>query len=629
VVSSFVADSREVGPASSRRTVRSVIGASACLVVALIGSGSATATFPGRNGLIAFVSDRHPLLENSQFFAVGVDGGLPRMLTGVAQEAARGVPSPEGGLVAYTRADGHEHPSEIWLMKADGSAQRLLVSGGSDPVWSPDGRTIAYYAVGTESLRTIRIDGSKSRLLAEAARNPSWSPNGHRLVFEADIDNYHDAHEVRIANADGTNIRVLAREARRPAWSPTGSLIAYNSFRGPRHARRYGIYVVRPDGSGRRRLGPGGAGWYLPIWSSGGVRLAYLCDQRPRALCTADAQGRHRHVIALGVRNDSNDFGKWGTVVAAWSPRGLRLAYARKDGIFVVSADGHGRRRVMRNSNGALLGRLRWSRDGRQLLFTQMLASNDIEIYTVRADGTRLRPLTNNDVADLAPSWAPDGSRLAFLRQRGRQSKNDIWVMNASGRRQRLVARNGSVLTVPSWTPDGRRIRFNRGRWTYSISAAGGDERRLMPARYMSSWSPDGTKLAYLRDRPSGGQYVFIARPDGTHARPVATVDHADRLSWSPDGTTLALGSDAHGEERGIYTIRVDGSQETRVVTTPYAGSSASFSPDGTALAFNAGTGYPTSRIEVIGVDGSGRRLVTAARGANADPDWQPLAKGA
>ena len=47
----------------------------------------------------------------------------------------------------------------------------------------------------------------------------------------------------------------------------------------------------------------------VPLWSSGGARLAYLCDQRPGALCTVDTQGRRQRVIALGVRNDSNDFG--------------------------------------------------------------------------------------------------------------------------------------------------------------------------------------------------------------------------------------------------------------------------------------------------------------------------------
>jgi Tol biopolymer transport system component len=197
--------------------------------------------------------------------------------------------------------------------------------------------------------------------------------------------------------------------------------------------------------------------------------------------------------------------------------------------------------------------------------------------------------------------------------------------MDASGRGQRVVARNGSLLTAPSWTPDGHRIRFRRGRWIYSVSAAGGAARRLMPAHYMSSWSPDGTKLAYLRESPSVGQYIFLARSDGTGAKVLTTVDETDWLNWSPDSTTLAFGSKPFFEERGIYTIRADGSEETRIATTPYAGSSASFSPDGKALAFDTGTGYPTSRIEVSALDGSARKVLTAARGSNGDPDWQPL----
>jgi Tol biopolymer transport system component len=603
------------GASMAGRCVASAVAAFACLAVALVASGSATATFPGRNGLIAFESDRHPLLDNPQFFAVDARGGIPELLTGVAQESALGATSPDRKLVAFTRSGTWQLPPEIWLMNADGSDRRRLVNGWH-PVWSSDGKRIAYeaghgdcgggYRCGhTVGLWTIRPDGSEIRLVSAAARNPSWSPSGQRLVFETGLDPYGTAHGIRVANPDGTNARSLAREGRLPAWSPSGRAIAYSSG-GATH-------IVRPNGTGRRRLGVGA---WLPIWSAGGMRLAYICEKG--ALCTVDASGRHRRVVARGVETQSTEL-KYDAPIAAWSPRGLRLAYARPEGIFVVNANGRGRRRVARRTNGILLDRLRWSADGRRLLFAQWRDGNDLEIYTVSADGSGVRALTDNAFADSRPSWAPDGTRLAFMRKKGR-SAYDIWVVDASGGHERLVASNG---VNPEWTADGR-IVFSRGKWTYCVSVAGGDERVLMPARDQNSLSPDGTKVAFFGDGPRFRQ-LFVAAPNGAGTRPLTPIDLEERLSWSPDSSRIAfLGMDDAGT-RGIDIIRLDGGGSTRVVTTPNAYPSASFSPDGTALAFNSGTGYPTSQIEIIGLDGSGRRVVTASRGQNSEPTWQPL----
>ena len=603
-------------PSPSGGAVGTAVAALSWLVVALVASGSATATFPGDNGLIAFASNRHPLLANPTFFAVDVSGGVPEELTGAARDAAWGVPSPDGRLVAFTRGGYWQHPLEIWLMNADGSDQRLLVRGW-DPVWSPDGKTIAYeagygecggYRCGhTIALWSVQVDGSGVRLLSAASRNPSWSPNSRRLVFEAALDPYGTAHGIRVASSNGTNARWLAREARVPVWSPNGRLIAYSSV--------HGLHVVRPDGTGRRRLT---AHSWMPIWAAGGTRLAYVCA-KDRALCTVDVRGRRRRVLARGVLEEEvGVHSKAAAPVAAWSRSGARLAYARRDGIFVVNVDGRGRRRVTANETGARLGRLKWSPDERRLLFTQVLDATDLEIYTVAADGSGVQPLTDNAVEDVGPSWSPDGTRLAFSRRRARGHVYDVWVMTASGDGERIVARDAGI---SSWTRDGSRLLIRRGGSTYSVSPEGGDERRSGPAFYMSSSSPDGSKLAFVGERASDYGEVFVAAADGSNARRLTSgAEVYGRLSWSPDGTTLAFYSYGY-RQKGVYTVRVDGTGLTRVAA---GAGDPSFSPDGTALAFSSGSDG-TGRIEVSGLDGSARRVVTAARGSTVEPDWQPV----
>jgi Tol biopolymer transport system component len=337
------------------------------------------------------------------------------------------------------------------------------------------------------------------------------------VAYEAAIDPYGNAHAIHVANADGTNVRrvagggaTVAASPASPAWSPDGRLIAYGVNRA--------IYVVRPDGTGRRRLIRGASQpWASALWASDGARLAYLCGRarpsRTFALCVVGTTGRGRRVIARDVLG------------AAWSRRGLRLAYARRDGIFVVNADGRVRKRLARKEAGVSIRSLAWSADNRRLVLTQGRDHNDLEIYSAESDGTHVKALTNNAVNELQPSWAPDGRQLAFVRMRG--SLGDIWLMDASGRRQRLVVQDGFS---PSWTPDASRIVFTR--WirgstgpysTYSVSVSGADERLLVSDGAFSAPSPDGAKLAFLRSSPSPFPFpepgqLFTAAADGTGA---------------------------------------------------------------------------------------------------------------
>jgi TolB protein len=124
---------------------------------------------------IAFTSDRQ---GQPNIFVMDNSGASVRQLTsGGFHTQPRW--SPRGDLIAYTARSGTHG---IWLVNADGSNPRRLDTGPGDAEsasWSPDGRYLAYQANrgGEWQIYTMRADGSNQRLVVSGnATSPSWSP---------------------------------------------------------------------------------------------------------------------------------------------------------------------------------------------------------------------------------------------------------------------------------------------------------------------------------------------------------------------------------------------------------------------------------------------------------------------
>jgi TolB protein len=297
------------------------------------------------------------------------------------------------GTIAFIR--GSWPTIQLWVMSADGSGQRALKAG----------RTPAA---------------------------PAWSPDGRRIAFEADdSDTFRDIY---VINADGSGLRRLTRhrvDAVRPVWSPDGRSIASNEY----YDGTYAIWVLNANGGGELKVTPG---WRFagPAWSRDGRRIAHThLDSGAVFVVNRDGSGRRVLARMKGAKRS------WGV---AWSPDGRRIAFVSDDDMWMMNADGSGRRML-----GPYAGAV-WSPDSRTIAFTG--SDGDSEIFVVGSDGSGLRNLTDNErVLDEDPAWSPDGRAIAFTSDR--DGNSEIYVMNADGSDQRNVSRSTVDDYSPAWSP--------------------------------------------------------------------------------------------------------------------------------------------------------------------------------
>jgi Tol biopolymer transport system component len=243
-----------------------------------------------------------------------------------------------------------------------------------------------------------------------------------------------DTTDVWVMNADGSNRRNLTRNPAwldsRPDWSPDGRSIAFIRFPD--------IWVMNADGSGQRRLTRGrkGEDWD-PTWSPDGKKLAFVREGIPNAIWVMNADGSGaRQLIRGSVIRESD-----------WSPDGRVIAFVRSTGwadttkeIYLANADnGGGLRRLTRNRVEEIGPT--WSPDGKKITFWRRDG-----IYVMNADGSRIRRLARRGEE---PAWSSDGKHLAYVRDLS------IYVMKADGTKQRRLVRKGSRVEYryPAWSP--------------------------------------------------------------------------------------------------------------------------------------------------------------------------------
>ena len=314
-----------------------------------------------------------------------------------------------------------------------------------------------------------------------------------------------------------------------------------------------------------------------------GARVAFTAGETfdRGDVVLADADGTNLSNLTPGQASPFDD-----DRGPTWSPDGLRLAFvSHRDAnntqeIYVMNADGGAPRRLTRDSGRE--GRFNvdpaWSPDGSLIAWRKVLDSGSDEIWVTSPDGTGQRALTNDAGRKSAPLWAPDSSRLLYVRA-GR-----IVVVDRTGVRRALTPA-GVLDSAPRWSPDGRRIAFGSQDRIWVMSADGGERRRVSDTHGLGpSWSPDGRRLAFtgLRSYPELATRlgipvrndVFVVDVDGSDERRLtgplgpeySSLPTSGAPTWWPDGRRVFFSSGRNSSEGGstTYVMNADGTCERR-----------------------------------------------------------------
>ena len=188
--------------------------------------------------------------------------------------------------------------AQVYVMAADGTGVRRLTNlySAKRAAWSPDGRRLAfdgrfYTTLFDFDIGIMRADGSHVRRVTRGPERDTmaaWSPDGRRLAFSR-LRAENAEPDVWLVRPSGRDAHRLVRGSA-PTWSPDGRWIAFDSHglytHGPENA--HAVYVMRSDGTAKRRLTRGGDDWATSWARSPATGLR----TRPRATpaCRSDAR---------------------------------------------------------------------------------------------------------------------------------------------------------------------------------------------------------------------------------------------------------------------------------------------------------------------------------------------------
>jgi Tol biopolymer transport system component len=618
---------------------------------------------------------------------------LAASLSLTALASASPAPAADKGVMLMNRIGPSK--MELYVANADGTGEHRLLPGSNfldyDPSFSPDGKWIVFTSEregqGQEDIWRVHPDGSGlERLTSDTTMEDagSLSPDGTRLVYVSTKGGARTTNiwvmdlktkKARNLTGDGKTTAAETMNSNfRPSWSPDGQWIAFSSDRGEKwagaevgagvgHTQPLSLYVIRPDGTGLRRVTTSSPGLSTgePRWSREGKKLvayeiktvdtmnARFADfsgpfsSTVSQIVEIDVATGEKTVVTTGagLKTDAQDLG------------GGKVAYLVKGGPkegpeqgLAYSTGGRGTVAKVRTPS--------WSPDGRQVVYVRYDMTNRKQFSPLYSwDKTKEYRYT-----DVFPTFCKKNGKLAItdLDFPTGNPTASLSVMNPDGSdRKKIFQRQDGAALMPSWSPDCQWIAVGVGTFFGGrnfrpanitlVKADGSESKELTQGKLnigFPAWSPDGKTIIFRMWGKENGQDVKGLRSMNLDDHKVTTLTTTwDNFPFfSPSGDRVLFTRQLPNTDFEVFSMKPDGSDQKRLTYTAGADAHATWSEDGKEVWFESSrSGFkdeaslydtspqPYAQVFLMNRDGSNVRQMTDDKWEDSMGTYLPAKK--
>jgi eukaryotic-like serine/threonine-protein kinase len=451
--------------------------------------------------------------------------------------------SPNGHTVAIVGHRESERNNVLWIYEPGAQEAISLANteGASFPFWSPDGRSLGFFADG--KLKKLSLSGGPVQTLCEAptGRGGTWNQDGI-ILFTPSGTLGVGLSKISASGGTPTPVTIpdknLSEDSNRwPEFLPDGIHYLYSAINLSGGKDLYSIYVGSLNSNEKRLVvrAKGNAAYAAP---------GYLLFYRDRTLFAQHFDTGKFELTGepVPLLTDVQFFPRISEAVFAAASTGLLVAQRSADSgaSQVLWFDRKGQQ-IGVALNPGIYGNIMLAASGRAVASdTTDPTSQNTDVWTYDLETRSAKRLTFDPALDSLPVWSPDGSRVVFASNR--EFKFDLYLKDANGaQEEKIIPQDGPDRFPNDWSRDRKYILYGRGPDLWFVTLPELTATQFLKATSSlkaGRFSPDGKWVAYSSNE-SGRWEVYVTSFPQAHGKWQVSNTGGDQPRWRSDGKEL------------------------------------------------------------------------------------------